>query len=49
MVVRAQSGVKYEPFDFSYYNRTPFAGLENGLANCYANALLQASWAGGLG
>lgn len=35
-------GVRFEEFDFSYYNRTPFTGLENDLANCYTNALLQA-------
>jgi len=35
--------VRFEEFDFSYYNRTPFTGLENDLANCYTNALLQAS------
>ena len=34
-------GVRFEEFDFSYYNRTPFTGLENDLANCYTNALLQ--------
>jgi PAB-dependent poly(A)-specific ribonuclease subunit 2 len=28
-------------FEFSAYNRTRFAGLENDIANCYANALVQ--------
>ena len=35
-------GPRFEEADFSSYNATPFAGLENDLANCYANALLQA-------
>eukprot|EP00951_Prasinocladus_malaysianus_P033813 scaffold337229_cov18-Prasinocladus_malaysianus.AAC.1 len=37
-----QSHVKFEEFDFSFYNRTKFAGLENSMANCYCNPLLQA-------
>ncbi len=41
--IRAQSSVRFEEFDFSYYNRTRFAGLENDLPNCYCNALLQVS------
>lgn len=41
--IKQQQGVRFEEFDFSYYNRTPFTGLENDLANCYTNALLQAS------
>ncbi|GAX75051.1 hypothetical protein CEUSTIGMA_g2495.t1 [Chlamydomonas eustigma] len=40
--IRQQSGARFEEFDFTYYNRTKFAGLENGIANCYCNALLQA-------
>ncbi|KAL4430743.1 hypothetical protein ABPG75_005999 [Micractinium tetrahymenae] len=39
--IKQQQGVRFEEFDFSYYNRTPFTGLENDLANCYTNALLQ--------
>jgi PAB-dependent poly(A)-specific ribonuclease subunit 2 len=39
--LRAQSGVRYEEADVSFYNRTRFAGLENDLPNAYANALLQ--------
>ncbi|KAK9865738.1 hypothetical protein WJX84_006968 [Apatococcus fuscideae] len=41
MRIKQQTGVRYEQFDFGYYNRTRFAGLENDLANCYANPLLQ--------
>ncbi|KAL4859552.1 PAN2-PAN3 deadenylation complex catalytic subunit pan2 [Chlorella vulgaris] len=42
VAIKQQQGVRFEEFDFSYYNRTPFTGLENDLANCYTNALLQA-------
>jgi PAB-dependent poly(A)-specific ribonuclease subunit 2 len=41
VVIKQQTGIKFEEFDFSYYNKTPFSGLENDLANCYVNALLQ--------
>ena len=40
--IKAQSGLRFEEFDFSFYNRTRFAGLENNIPNCYCNALLQA-------
>ena len=40
VAIKQQTGVKFEEFDFSYYNKTPFSGLENDLANCYINALL---------
>jgi len=36
-----QSHVRFEEFDFSFYNRTKFAGLENSMANCYCNPLMQ--------
>lgn len=41
VTIKKQTGAKFEEFDFSYYNKTPFPGLENGIANCYVNALLQ--------
>eukprot|EP00775_Hariotina_reticulata_P003366 gene3366-3641_t len=41
LVIRAQSSMRFEEFDFTYYNKTRFAGLENDLPNCYCNALLQ--------
>lgn len=44
LVIKAQSSLRYEEFDFSYYNKTRFAGLENDLPNCYCNALLQVSF-----
>ena len=31
-----------EDFDFGYYNRTPYSGLETDILNSYTNALLQA-------
>ncbi|OLL26919.1 PAB-dependent poly(A)-specific ribonuclease subunit PAN2 [Neolecta irregularis DAH-3] len=30
-----------EDFDFGYYNKTPFSGLETDIANSYCNSLLQ--------
>lgn len=41
VVIQQQKGSRYEEFDFSRYNKTRFSGLENGLANCYVNSLLQ--------
>lgn len=39
--VKLSQKLKYEEFDFSYYNKTNFAGLENDITNSYCNALLQ--------
>ncbi|KAL0054988.1 hypothetical protein WJX82_005488 [Trebouxia sp. C0006] len=40
--VQRQAGLRWaEEFDFTFYNRTRFAGLENGVANCYVNSLVQ--------
>ena len=39
--IKQQAGLRFEEFDFSYYNRTPFVGLENDLANAYTNALIR--------
>ena len=42
--VQRQAGLRWaDEFDFSFYNRTRFAGLENGVANCYVNSLVQVS------
>ncbi|GBG65163.1 hypothetical protein CBR_g49959 [Chara braunii] len=40
-IKQSQSKFKFEEFDFSYYNKTRFAGLENDIMNSYCNALLQ--------
>lgn len=43
VVIKQKSGaMKFEEFDFAYYNKTQFAGFENALANSYTNALVQA-------
>ena len=39
--MRALHSSRFEDFDFGRRNPTRFAGLENEIANCYANALLQ--------
>ena len=39
--MRALHSNRFEGFDFERFNPTRFAGLENDIANCYANALLQ--------
>ena len=37
-----RAGVRFaDEWDFKAYNQTRFAGLENGIANCYANPLVQ--------
>jgi hypothetical protein len=32
---------RFDEFDFALHNPTRFAGLENEIANCYANSLIQ--------
>ena len=39
--IRQQKGTRFEEFDFKSHNKTPFSGLENGIANCYMNSLIQ--------
>ena len=34
-------GVRFDDVDFKRHNRTRFVGLENDIANCYCNSLLQ--------
>lgn len=41
VLIRHQKGTRFEEFDFKLHNKTPFSGLENGLANCYMNSLIQ--------
>lgn len=40
-IEQSKLAARFEEFDFSFYNKTRFAGLENNLPNCYCNALLQ--------
>lgn len=39
--IKQQKGSRFEEFDFGSFNATSFSGLENGLANCYMNPLIQ--------
>ena len=39
--MRQEQAARFDDFDFAAHNPTPFAGLENEIANCYANSLLQ--------
>lgn len=39
--IKAQTSGRFEEFDFSYYNHSSFAGLENDIPNSYCNPLLQ--------
>ena len=40
LLIKQETGARgVWDFDFMFHNRTRFAGLENGFANCYTNAL----------
>ena len=42
LLIDQQTGVNgVWDYDYSVHNPTPFAGLENGIANCYTNSLWQ--------
>lgn len=41
VALQQQAGVRFDDVDFRRHNRTRFVGLENDIANCYANSLLQ--------
>ena len=43
VALQQQAGVRFDDVDFAKHNRTRFVGLENDIANCYANSLLQVS------
>ena len=40
--MRQEQAARFDDFDFAAHNPTPSAALENEIANCYANSLLQA-------
>ena len=42
MRARQEAAARFEDFAFGAHNPTRYAGLENEIANCYANSLLQA-------
>ena len=46
VITSPDAQTRYADFDFAAHNPTRFAGLENGIANCYANALVQALFYG---
>lgn len=41
MRVARPAGHHFEDFDYAVFNHTRFASLENDIANCYANSLIQ--------
>ena len=42
LLIKQETGARgVWDFDFLSHNRTRFAGLENGIANCYTNPLWQ--------
>lgn len=41
VALQQQAGVRFDDVDFGKHNHTRFVGLENDIANCYANSLLQ--------
>jgi len=46
VITSPEAQTRYAGFDFAAHNPTRFAGLENGLANCYANSFVQALFYG---
>ena len=39
--MRQEQSARFDDFDFAAHNCTRYAGLENEIANCYVNPLVQ--------